>query len=188
MEIQLANKLWNAVGAKQSWSSKCDFLQNIWRKMKLWWGQGHSVVQSLDKNTILGLNTKFSFMNYKITVSGSKCFYFFFFFVVNYWLICLLLTFPLCMETRWMGIFQKLCYQLFQCCFVSLKKELFPVSLGENLCRLLLELLCKETVFPVSSIFLQILILEMDLWWSLMEILVGINFSWWKFMFFEKEK
>lgn len=78
MEIQLANKLWNAVGAKQSWSSKCDFLQNIWRKMKLWWGQGHSAVQSLDKNTILGLNTKFSFMNYKITVSGSKGFYFFF--------------------------------------------------------------------------------------------------------------
>lgn len=33
--------------------------------------------QSLDKNTILGLNTKFFFMN-NITGSGSKCLYFFF--------------------------------------------------------------------------------------------------------------
>lgn len=132
--------------------------------------------QSLDKNTVLGLNTKFSFLN-NITGSGSKCFYLVFFLVsVTYWLIYLLLTFPLCMETRWIGIFQKLCYQLFQGYFVSLKKGFFShFSWWKPILASSRTSLQRNTFFPGSSIFLQILILEMELWWSEIKILAEIT-------------
>lgn len=121
MEIRSANKLW----AMQSLCSKCNFLWHAGGKMMLWWCQGLSA----DKNTVLELNTKFCFMNTLIRNNWFRLRAFLFFFLHP---PSELLTFPLCMETRWVDIFQKHCYQLFQCHFVSFKKEFFPFLLEKT--------------------------------------------------------